>query len=118
MASIILIFGPMLVFVVALGVVLAVFTLTVWVLAFLGLPNDGFVEGLAVLFGALMLPAYIYFIVRIWLPAIWMALVNLNEAILRKNGMSMIQATRLVRDRFGCFAQDWTRYREFIRGRS
>ncbi len=118
MASIILMFGPMLLFVGALGVVLAIFMLTLWALAFLGLSNDGVVEGLVVLFGALLLPAYVYFIVRIWLPAIWLALVNLNEAILRNNGMSMTQAIRVVRSRFGYFVQDWTRYRKFMRGRN
>ncbi len=118
MASFILMFGPMLIFVGALGVVLVIFTLTLWALGFLGLTGDGIVEGLAILFSVLLLPAYFYFVIRIWLPAIWMGLVNFNEAIFRNNGMSVIQAIRAVRDRLGCFAKDWTRYRKFIRGRN
>ncbi len=118
MASFILMFGPMVVLIPVLAIALVVYVLALWVLALLGLHNAANVEGVAVTFGVLLLPAYVYFVVRIVVPAFWFGMVNMYEEILHSDGMTSAEAFGFWRDRFRLVFEDWGRYRKFIRGRN
>ncbi|NIZ60258.1 hypothetical protein DL239_04635 [Sedimentitalea sp. CY04] len=114
---IILIYGPMLLYGGAIVGVLSLLVLMSNMLTFVGLPPDSLM-GLVVVFLALQAPISAYFVIRIWFPLIWIALVNLKEALLRNNGVPVTQAVRVLREHFGFLGQDWTRYRKFVRGRN
>jgi len=118
MASFILLFGSMVVLMPVLAIALVVYVLALWILTLLGLHNAANAEGFAVIFGVLLLPAYVYFVVRIMVPAFWFGMVNMYEEVFHGDGMTSAEAFGFWRDRFHLVFEDWVRYRKFIRGRS